>query len=151
MCWTPLRYFQEDEFMPGAEKSSKEIRFLIDDIRQASTDIAKDKKDVSCIIHCCWAAKGHSAKSYHYTGQAIDFHITGVPLILQYTILTSFRGIGALGFYPYWHHPGWHLDIRPNDRRLEWLCTKIQSVYETKPHYNYDYGAHLIMPYLINM
>lgn len=124
MCWTPLRYFQEDEFMPGASKSSKEIRFLIDDIRQAL--------GVPVSINCCWAAKGHALKSYHYTGQAIDFHLTGLDFKTQYGIISSFRAIGGLGFYPTWNNPGWHIDTRPGAQRLEWLC--INGIYTYGPH-----------------
>lgn len=130
MCWTELRYFSRQEFMPGADKSAKALRFLIDDIRHA---LGKP-----VILHCVWAPAGHAPKSYHYTGQAVDFHIQGLDLREQYGILSSFREIGGLGFYPEWNNPGWHADIRAGGKRLEWLRWKR----------NYFYSPTIITDYL---
>jgi hypothetical protein len=45
----------------------------------------------------------------------------GVLPMEQFAILSSFRRIGGLGWYPKWITPGWHVDLRLGDERLCWV------------------------------
>jgi uncharacterized protein YcbK (DUF882 family) len=158
--WKTLNYFTKKEFRKDPNKVHPEIPHLCDAIRERCTIVVPAPADVKMILHVVWDDTGHSSKSYHYKekAMAVDFHIVGVPLPLQYTILTSFRQIGALGFYPWWNNPGWHMDIRRNDRRIEWLCTKAEVPFEDsdvgiktiEPDIQYDYRQGVILEYLIN-
>ncbi len=71
------------------------------------------------IIHAAYDQPGsHSDKSFHYTGEAVDFHIVGMSFLdaisavenalFQLRVLDSV----GLGIYPDWEHPGFHLDSR---------------------------------------
>jgi hypothetical protein len=158
--WDKLRYFKKHEFRKNPDKAHPNTVLLCDDIRHTMTNLSPTPADVRMVIHVAWDDNGHAPNSYHYKDKAlaVDFHIAGVPLPMQYAILTSFRRIGALGFYPWWHSPGWHLDLRPNDRRIEWLCEKVPVNYvdedlgieckEFEIRYNYDCGA--ILKYMLN-
>jgi uncharacterized protein YcbK (DUF882 family) len=130
MCWDSLRYFQKAEFKEDPRRVDKRLVLLMDSIRH--------KAGVPIVIHEAWASSGHAPKSYHYTGQAVDFHFIGLDYWTQWGILSSCREIGGLGFYPDWNNPGWHLDLRPNTFRLTWLCHR----------HNYTYGPNVIIDFL---
>lgn len=68
------------------------------------------------IVHAGAATKGHSSGSVHYEGLAVDLHIETdagvvVPLFDQFIASTRFDWNGR-GLYPFWLHPGMHLDMR---------------------------------------
>lgn len=68
----------------------------------------------SIILHCSYESDGHAPNSYHYTGQAVDFHVEGD---------TKGKGrqtrnfidtwLGGMHYYPEWNTPGYHLDFGP--------------------------------------
>ena len=70
---------------------------------------------------------GHSPRSLHRLDQgarAADVHIlTKSPPMLQlYWILSC--GFGGVGWYPWWKHPGWHLDSRPGESFRLWVSRR---------------------------
>jgi len=78
------------------------------------------------VIHCCHEAKGHEESSLHYRGLATDFHFrTDLKLAGQFEILCealetlTLDAFIALGVYPEWNRPGFHLDSR--GRRVRWI------------------------------
>jgi len=82
---------------------------------------------VPAVIHVCWDDGGHSEKSYHYTGQAVDFHFSdqGQSPLYELLCILSVPQIGGIGFYPQWSpRPGWHVDIRDwsADGKLYWVA-----------------------------
>ena len=122
MNWTSVKHFTQKEFGPDHTKVAPELVRLLDDIRTLA--------EVPVLIHCSWSLAGHSAKSYHYTGQACDFHFGGLSYKTQYFLLREFREIGGLGFYPQWNTPGWHVDVRPGF--LQWVQRDGKYLYGWK-------------------
>jgi len=82
--------------------------------------------DWPMVVHCSYASKGHEENSLHYQGVATDFHFqTDFKLLFQYEILCealdelALDEFVALGVYPQWNRPGFHLDCR--GRRVRWI------------------------------
>lgn len=71
------------------------------------------------IIHVGHAKDGHAPDSYHYRGQALDFHVPGMSMreVLRKIDRHHFGGAGT---YPWWNNPGFHIDNRPADRYQRW-------------------------------
>jgi len=61
---------------------------------------------------------GHATDSEHYKGNAVDFHVVGIPLLeAEEAIECGLRRLQlweyvGLGIYPDWNNPGFHLDVR---------------------------------------
>jgi hypothetical protein len=75
------------------------------------------------IIHEGYATSGHSPKSMHYEGRAIDFHFLYNPVPLRRVLVTAIKcGLHGLGIYPYWSPfpGGYHLDNRPANSFNMW-------------------------------
>lgn len=105
-------------------------------------------------IHNAYDPPGtHSDKSYHYIGEAVDFHIIGLTLLeASATIEKVLKELKlwdkvGLGIYPDWNKPGFHLDIRGYKAR--WSAQyhyKVKKVrgrnkkIRTQEYYGYDYG-----------
>ncbi len=83
--------------------------------------------DNPMIIHVGYATKGHSKKSFHYKGRAIDFHFKYNPVPTRKIIVTAIRcGLYGIGFYPYWKPfpGGMHLDDRSPGKFNVWSRNK---------------------------
>ena len=67
---------------------------------------------------------GHSDKSYHLliSGcKATDFYFDiDKSAREQYNEICRL-GFGGIGFYPWWKHPGWHVDSRPIELTQHWI------------------------------
>ena len=111
MNWL-CKHFSPEEFGPRPDRVAAELFVLMDKIRAAA--------GCGIVIHCSWSESGHAERSYHYTGQACDFHFRGLSYLTQYALLREFREIGGLGFYPEWSAVGWHVDLRSGF--LQWVC-----------------------------
>jgi hypothetical protein len=125
--WSAIRYFSKDEWEPGADRTSAKLVEQCDKIRHIT--------GVPMIIHCGWADGGHSTKSYHYTGMAVDFHFQQGKLsqLEQFMAICQVGGFGGIGFYPEWKPcPGWHLDLRPVKDRLFWVRENSHYIYGWK-------------------
>ena len=68
---------------------------------------------------------GGSPTSRHLTGQAIDFHITGLTLRDMYEVAQSLRVFKGIGVYKQWNNPGLHCDTRKGRARWE----QVDGVY----------------------
>lgn len=137
MCWDKVRFFTKEEWKQNPDRVSKKLVLTVDDLRYRASLI---NPRTTCIIHEAWASSGHAPKSYHYTGLAVDLHFTHLDIMDQWGILSSCRAIGGLGYYPDWNNPGWHIDLRPVQYRLTWLCHR----------HNYIYGPTVITDFLYN-
>ena len=108
-----MKYFQDAEFKKDPDKVDQLVKDGIDRIR----DLAGCK----IFINVAWDDSGHSKRSYHYKGEAIDFHFEPNKLTLpeQFSCICAVRDFRGIGFYPWWNSPGWHIDTRASS--LFWL------------------------------
>jgi hypothetical protein len=113
MIWEMLeKYFSPDEFGEGAEEG-------MDDGFLASLYQFRVAMDNPILIHNNggYGTEGHSPKSYHYKGRAIDFHFKHRHNVsLRKFVVTALRcGLYGIGMYPLWSPKpgGFHLDNRP--------------------------------------
>ncbi len=71
-----------------------------------------------------YSTKGHSPKSYHYQGRAIDFHFKYRKNVsLRKFVVAALRcGLYGIGMYPHWSPSpgGFHLDNRPGGMLNMW-------------------------------
>jgi hypothetical protein len=104
--------FSPDEFGIGAERGMNDD-FL------ASLYQFRVAMGNPMIIHDNggFSTKGHSPKSYHYQGRAVDFHFKyGKNVSLRKLVVAALRcGLYGIGMYPLWlpKPGGFHLDNRP--------------------------------------
>jgi len=80
------------------------------------------------VIHCGYEDR----PGYHGMKMAADFHVAGhydYWRQLEMLIGVGFKGIG---WYPRWHHPGWHVDVR--EHLLIWR----------RDNGNYDYFVRML-------
>lgn len=117
--WSKVRHFKEGEFGPRADLVAPELIIILDEVRE--------RAGVPLRINCAWAHAGHSEKSYHYTGQAVDMSIAGGTPMEQYCLLREFRQLGGIGYYPEWNTPGWHIDLRSGF--LQWVQMNGAYIY----------------------
>lgn len=105
-----LDHFSPEERWGDSWKVNGLLLKLMDEIRE--------RLGASIVIHCAYEDGGHSNKSQHYLGNAVDFHVVGMPFpeaiywiekILDDLHASDWVG---LGIYPDWNTPGFHLDVR---------------------------------------
>ena len=114
--WSKVKYFKSHEWGKEPDKAAPALVYALDRAREMAR--------CPIIIHVCWAQDGHSDRSFHYTGQAVDFHFGDeISCIRQFAALAAQPEFGAIGFYPHWDpRPGWHVDLRGwTDGRLYWV------------------------------
>ena len=100
-----MRYFKDSEFKKDPDKVALFLKKAMDDLRHLSK--------VPIHIHVAWSDSGHSKKSYHYKGMAVDFHFGGsLSMLEQFAFIRALPELKGIGFYPWWHSPGWHVDLR---------------------------------------
>lgn len=123
--WAAIRYFRPEEWRYDPEKVVPALVMLLSELRS--------RAGVPIVIHEAWADKGHSEKSYHYRGMAVDFHFEGnLSYLEQFAHIVALQ-FGGIGFYPGWHRPGWHVDLRAaQDSRLFW--TRQRGEYKYGPN-----------------
>ena len=133
--WEQVKHFSPTEWRKDWTKVDPNLILTLDKIRDVVGQLYPGTK---ILIHVAWEDSGHSPKSYHYTGLAVDFHFD-VPknvdfnYLKQFMLLNSFREFGGIGFYPHWNHPGWHVDLRDRKPALYWFRDK-----DGKYHYGLD-------------
>lgn len=109
--WTKVKNFTQKEFRYDPEKVAPELVYLLDDFRALLGQ--------RVYINVAWSSSGHSPKSFHYTGMAVDFHCKEENYLDQYALLREFHQLRGVGFYPEWAIPGWHVDLRTEP--LQWI------------------------------
>ena len=119
-----MRYFKISEFKVSPEKLDKGLLLALDELRHISK--------TPIIINCAYATSGHSPKSYHYTGNAVDFHFKKGVLspAEQYKFISRIPYFQGIGWYPHWDSPGWHVDNR--EKPLRWTWVRDAYNYSTK-------------------
>jgi hypothetical protein len=136
--WSTIRWFTPNEWNDDPSKASAALVRQLDQIRNLTCSLDDHPSGVPIHIHVCWANEGHASNSYHYSGQAVDFHFSAGLLPLEELLLIlSIPEVGGIGYYPEWHpRPGWHIDRRPYEDpgRLFW-------VYRSSYGYDYSIGS----------
>lgn len=118
-----IKHFKWDEFGPRPEKNNKLLMLAMDKLRDIS--------ETPIIIHCTWDDGGHSEKSYHYTGNACDFHFfKHRDFVQQYEWIKMIPEFKGIGFYPQWNNVGWHVDLR--DKMVKWTQINGRYIYIEK-------------------
>lgn len=118
MIWNILDYFYQSEAWGDHTKMNPIILFVMDKIRGMLPHGCRIK------IHCGFADSGHSRKSEHYKGNAVDFHVVGLTFLDAETLLMTYlhrKGLVnfvGVGLYPDWSNPGFHIDCRGS--RASW-------------------------------
>lgn len=115
MNWSKVKHFTEKENWGSPSLMDYDLIYGLDALREYV--------GLPVIIHCGYATKGHSKKSWHYTGHAVDCHIENMSILDQYLAAERF-GFGGIGVYPYWVKPGLHLDTRhlaPYEKGARWV------------------------------
>jgi len=131
--WTAIKHFKPADFGYDTILQGLEWRVvvLLDAIQRAMPAPVR--------VLTTYTTFGHAANSYHYQGLAADFQLTSpVQPFEQFVVLSSFREIGGLGWYPEWNTPGWHIDLRENSRQVRWV--------RSADHYHY--GHHVFTRFM---
>lgn len=125
MIWELIEYFSPDENWGDPDKVSGLLLLTIDAVRKV---YGEDPSFHSFVVHNAYATSGHTTRSQHYHGKALDFHIrdkfhppdhfrtqfTKLKLALEGLQIYNYVGLGV---YPDWSIPGFHLDVRGNKAR----------------------------------
>ncbi|OPZ24247.1 MAG: hypothetical protein BWZ01_02919 [Deltaproteobacteria bacterium ADurb.BinA179] len=89
--------------------------------------------NASMIVHEGFSKDGHAPDSYHYRGEALDFHVPGVSMRETLRLLDK-HGFGGAGVYYWWNNPGFHIDTRPLDRYQRWYSPRAgEYIYLISP------------------
>jgi uncharacterized protein YcbK (DUF882 family) len=100
--WRGIRYFEPSEKWGDPNRMDYNLLAELDRLRHY---IGK-----RIVIHCGYEPR--DGAGYHPKGMAVDCHAEGLRL-LEFYIAASRFNFGGIGLYPWWHHPGLHLDTRP--------------------------------------
>lgn len=133
MIWKHIKHFTPHENWGDHTKVNGLLLLLMDAIRHLW--------GMRFVIHCACDLSGHSTKSYHYTGDANDFHIKDVvPFYFQTEQMErtledlQVADRVGLGIYPDWHNPGFHLDVRGVRARWGRIGDKYVGFEEAKEY-----------------
>lgn len=98
--WDIVEYFKPSEFS-HPEKMNRFLVYRLDEFRKQIGH--------PIIIHSDYR---EGDKGYHGSGDAVDVHIKGIPLIYAYILAERSGYFNGIGIYPNWNNQGLHLDIR---------------------------------------
>lgn len=130
--WATIDWFHSSEWNDDPSKADPSLVVHMSQIR-TDTLVLSPPEGIPIYIHECWSQDGHSSKSYHYTGQAVDFHFgPGLLPIEEFILLVTYPGFGGIGYYPNWSpRPGWHVDQRLYSKsgRLYWVRRNGKYLY----------------------
>lgn len=98
-------HFRPEEF--GAEYHKMDPLLLV------ALDRLRDTIKAPIVIHPDpTAGAGHAPNSQHPAGHAVDCHAVGLSLLDFWLWAERFPTFAGVGVYPFWTHPGLHLDTR---------------------------------------
>lgn len=108
--WDHLKHFNRNEKWGDPDRINGLLLLTLDKLREMINR--------PFVIHNAYSLSGHSEKSQHYIGNAVDFHIENADFRLACnTMITCLSDLQiahkvGLGIYPDWNCPGFHLDVR---------------------------------------
>jgi len=115
--WNELKYFSRNENWGDPDKINPKLLILLDNFREYL--------GVPIHINCGYSTSGHTSKSQHYLGNAVDVNFKHkISLLDAYLAAERFNFTG-IGVYPHWHTPGLHLDVRSlqeNEAAARWMA-----------------------------
>lgn len=105
-------------------------------------DFVREDIGLPIYVHCGFELKGHSPRSYHHIGRAVDFHFGGsIPLSITLPkLIGSLSKIDmpcGIGVYPCWNSQGFHLEARFSDYKY-WVS------YKAGEYLFFDSQSHLL-------
>lgn len=119
--WKELDYFSRGENWGDPDKISWDLLRMLDRFRG---EVGKP----FILTSAAYATSGHSSKSYHYKGMAVDGRfvdsLTLKPIKMAEAIEIALKApFGGIGIYPWWSGGvGFHFDIRPIvSKRAVWI------------------------------
>lgn len=134
--WDNLKHFNRHENWGDPDKINGLLLLTLDSLREAI--------DRPFVIHNAYSLSGHSEKSQHYVGNAVDFHAEeenfGLTCNSMITCLSDMQISHKVGFgiYPDWEYPGFHLDVRGTmarwgqiDMKYVSIQTALRRIYES--------------------
>ena len=134
-----LKYFSRDENWGNPDKINPELLYRLDKFRGLL--------GVPVYINCAYATSGHTSRSQHYLGNAVDVNFHNRISLLDAYIIAEKIGFNGIGLYPHWHYPGLHLDVRPlsiDAPKARWMGVRLNNkqVYVGLNHKNMiEYGV----------
>lgn len=109
--WDTVRHFSQAEF--GAwEKLDSRLIYALDEFRETIRSPIH--------IHTAYRERSDFADSQHPHGRAVDVCAKGLPLLDFWLAAERHPVFTGIGLYPFWSHPGLHLDIRLALVRARW-------------------------------
>ena len=128
--WGNLEHFYQTEAWGDWMEMDVRLLFCLDRLR------ARLGRRIN--IHCGYEQSGHSPRSFHKYGMAVDFDVEGTKLSELFDLYRFFQSnwyFGGIGVYPFWNNPGIHLDVGPVGRT--WLRDKDNNyIYDYNEMYN---------------
>ena len=125
-----IKHFRPEEF---AAPDRPETGLMMNPELVKGLDRIRDLIGYPLYIHHNggYAFSGHGDGSYHYVGEAADFHFDPNSMFTsreEMKFILSLGLFGGIGFYPEWKPvPGFHVDIRT--RFQVWVRRKGQYIY----------------------
>lgn len=86
------------------------IMFLVDDWVSYVKGGSFESRKAKCTIHCITSGD-HLAGSAHYTGDAVDCHISSLSLF-EMVLTAMMFPFSGIGFYPHQNNPFVHVDLK---------------------------------------
>lgn len=118
--WEELKYFSSSENWGSPEKMNHDFLRMLDKFRSIL--------GLPFFINCGFARSGHSAKSQHYQGRAVDGYAK-TDLLSLYLAAES-AGFNGIGLYPEANTPFIHVDNRillDSEKKARWIAIKKES------------------------
>ena len=117
--WARVRHFKPWELGASWERLDPVLIYTLDDLREFIGHPIQVAP-----IHEAFAVTGHSPGGQHPKGQAVDCHVEGIPLLDAWLAAERFPAFLGIGLYPFWRHPGLHLETQNTagaPRRARWI------------------------------
>ena len=107
--FSTIRWFTADELPSG----------YVDPVLVGALDAFREGVGAPVVLHDL-IGSGHEPNGQHPRGKASDLHVVGVSLIDAWLAAERFPVFRGIGLYPWWAHPGLHLDVRDTPYRARW-------------------------------
>lgn len=146
MIWEMVEYFSPTEKWGNPDRMNGCLILTLNAVRGVYD---YDPTAHRFVIHCGFDTQGHTEKSQHYVGNAVDFHVEdiGIDDPFHVQVVKMNRALKelqlldhvGLGIYPQWNSPGFHLDVRGKKGRWGMLngeYVSFSKAFEFAQQYN---------------
>ena len=120
------KHFKRHEWRHDPDRVSPVLVAALDAVRDAT-----GRPGTPIYINQAWDPSGHAAHSGHGEdpATAVDYRFGGLTYAQQLAYIDAEPRFTGIGFYPEWHTPGWHSDIKPRPQRMFWVCRGGAYIY----------------------